>query len=200
METPTGIPACKSRNCIMADAANVDLKGCSENFYRKVTGSTLQPVLDTLEHVVNETSTWLEITTLLIEGYNDSSAELESLSKWIAERLHQDIPVHVTTFYPDWKMRDVPPTFKATVKRAREIAIANGIRHVYTGNVDDEEGDATFCHSCGLKLIQRNWHAVDEYLLRPDGECPNCETRCPGHFASAPGHRGCQRRTVSIAD
>jgi len=182
------------------DAANIDLKAFTEDFYRKVTGGALQPVLDTLEYIVNDTSTWIEITTLLIPGYNDSSSEVEALSKWIAERLHRDVPLHFTAFHPDWKMRDVPSTSAVAVKRAREIAMANGLKYVYTGNVNDDEGDATFCHSCGLKLIQRHWYEIGEYSLRPNGNCPNCGTRCPGHFSATPGDWGRRSHRILIPD
>ena len=181
------------------DAANVDLKAFSEDFYCKITGSALAPVLETLEYIAHESSTWLEITTLLIPGYNDSPGEIEALSQWIAERLGPDIPVHFSAFHPDWKMREVPHTPPATVKRARAIALSNGLRYVYTGNIHDDEGDATACHLCDFKLIQRHWYEIGEYALARDGSCPRCGTPCAGHFSSAAGSWGRRRRSVSIS-
>ena len=165
------------------DAANVDLKAFSDDFYFQQTGSHLAPVLDTLQHVRHETSCWLEITTLLIPGLNDSTAELEAMTRWIADHLGPDVPLHFSAFHPDYKMGDVPRTPAATLTRARRIARANGLRHVYTGNVHDAEGDTTFCPGCEAPLIQRDWHAVLHYGLDAQGGCPQCGTRIAGHFA-----------------
>ena len=119
------------------DAANVDLKGFTEAFYKKLCSASLAPVLETLEYLKHETDVWFEVTTLLIPGENDSDAEIEAMTQWVVERLGPEVPMHFTAFHPDWKMLDTPPTPPATLRRARDIAIKNGVRHVYTGNVND---------------------------------------------------------------
>ncbi|MBK8960947.1 MAG: AmmeMemoRadiSam system radical SAM enzyme [Proteobacteria bacterium] len=181
------------------DAANVDLKAFSEDFYRRVTGSALAPVLDTLEYIAHETRTWLEITTLLIPGMNDSDAELRALSAWVREHLGASVPLHFSAFHPDWKMRDVAATPPATLTRARQIALDAGLRHVYTGNVHDAAGDATRCHTCGHTLIQRDWYEIKDYTLTADGKCPRCATPCAGHFGSAAGRWGRRRVAIKLA-
>ncbi|OQA56039.1 MAG: Pyruvate formate-lyase 1-activating enzyme [Candidatus Omnitrophica bacterium ADurb.Bin277] len=167
------------------DAANVDLKGFSEDFYKKYCRASLAPVLETLEYIRRETKTWLEITTLLIPGLNDSAAEIDSLTKRIAETLGPDVPLHFTAFHPDYRITDVPPTSPAILRKARETAITNGIRYCYTGNVSDPEGESTFCHACGKKLIGRNWYKLTEWNLR-DGKCGFCGTPCAGIFECRP--------------
>ncbi|MDH5538467.1 MAG: AmmeMemoRadiSam system radical SAM enzyme, partial [Rhizobacter sp.] len=125
------------------DAANVDLKAFSDDFYFRQTGAHLAPVLDTLQYIVHETDCWLEITTLLIPGHNDSDAELQALTRWVAEQLGPDVPLHFSAFHPDHKMGDVPPTPPTTLTRARRIALGNGLHFVYTGNVHDTDGGST---------------------------------------------------------
>ena len=179
------------------DAANVDLKAFDEKFYWKLTGSHLQPVLETLEYIKRETDTWLEITTLLIPGENDSEAELQAMTQWIVERLGPDVPVHFSAFHPDWKMRDKPATPPETLRKARRIAMQNGIRYAYTGNVHDPEGDTTFCHHCGEALIQRDWYNIIGWNLE-HGHCPRCGTPCAGVFEDQPGTWGARRLPVDI--
>ncbi len=169
------------------DAANIDLKGFTEEFYWKLTGGHLQPVLDTLEYVYHHTDTWLEITTLLIPGKNDSDEEIDRMTQWIREHLGPGVPLHFTAFHPDWKMRDVPPTPPETLTRARRIAMDNGLYYVYTGNVHDREGGTTFCHACGETLIVRDWHLITQWNLAPGGTCPKCGTRVAGVFHDRPG-------------
>jgi pyruvate formate lyase activating enzyme len=164
------------------DAANIDLKGFSVAFYLKLTGAHLQPVLDTLAYVHHETDCWLEVTTLLIPGYNDSDAEITALTKWLAEELGQGIPLHFSAFHPDWKMTNVPPTPSATLSRVRRIALDAGLHHVYTGNVHDIDGGTTRCASCHKALIVRDWFQINEYHLLPNGSCPSCRARLAGHF------------------
>ncbi len=166
------------------DAANVDLKAFTDAFYQQQTGAHLGPVLDTLQHIHHETPCWLEITTLLIPGLNDSTPELEAMTGWIAEHLGPDVPLHFSAFHPDYKMGDVPATPAATLTRARRIALDHGLHHVYTGNVHDAQGDTTFCPGCGAPLIERDWHAVLRYALDEQGRCPHCATRIAGRFAS----------------
>ncbi|MGZ8982042.1 MAG: AmmeMemoRadiSam system radical SAM enzyme, partial [Burkholderiaceae bacterium] len=154
------------------DAANVDLKAFSEEFYFRLTGAHLQPVLDTLKYLVHETACWTEITTLLIPGKNDSDDELRRMSAWIAAELGPDVPLHFTAFHPDYKLDDVPATPDATLMRARRIAQEEGLQHVYTGNVHDTEGGTTFCPHCHSALIVRDWHRILRYEVTDDGRCP----------------------------
>jgi pyruvate formate lyase activating enzyme len=180
------------------DAANVDLKGFTEDFYQKLCTAHLQPVLDTLVYLKKETDVWFEITTLLIPGHNDSDAELEAETAWIVENLGPDVPVHFTAFHPDWKMLDTPPTPPATLSRARAIALKNGIRYAYTGNVYDAAGGSTYCHGCGALLIGRNWYELGAWNLTDDGKCLRCGTACAGVFDGRPGEWGRRRAPVRL--
>jgi len=164
------------------DAANVDLKAFTDEFYFKLTGAHLEPVLDTLRYIHHETSTWLEITTLLIPGKNDSEEELQAMTKWIARELGPTVPLHFSAFHPDYKLIDVPPTPARTLTRAREIAMHNGLHYVYTGNVHDTDGGTTYCPSCRTPLIVRDWYRIDDYRLTDDGRCPKCASPIAGHF------------------
>jgi len=138
------------------DAANVDLKAFTDDFYRRVSAARLQPVLDTLVHLRHETDVWFEITTLLIPGHNDSDGEIGGECAWIAEHLGPDVPLHFTAFHPDFKMRDVPPTPPQTLRRARDIALRAGLRYVYTGNVRDVDGGVGSTSS----ILKSGWNAV----------------------------------------
>jgi pyruvate formate lyase activating enzyme len=182
------------------DAANVDLKAFSERFYREVCGGHLQPVLDTLTYLKHETDVWFEITTLLIPGENDSDGELDELSSWVAEELGVDVPLHFTAFHPDWKMQDRPPTPPSTLTRARAIARDNGLRYVYTGNIHDREGDSTYCHECGERVIGRDWYILTDWHLNEEGSCAVCNTPCPGRFEAEPGVWGARRQPVRLRD
>ena len=164
------------------DAANIDLKSFSDEFYSKLCSGHLQPVLDNLAYVHHETDCWLEITTLLIPGHNDTDAELKALSAWVAKELGPDVPLHFTAFTPDWKMLDVPPTPSATLKKARSIALDAGLHYVYTGNVHDAEGDTTFCPKCRHAVVVRDWYEILHYDLSPQGTCPECGTTIAGRF------------------
>jgi len=164
------------------DAANVDLKAFTEDFYVKLTGSHLQPVLDTLVYLKHETNVWLEITTLLIPGKNDSDEEITALSHWIARELGPDVPLHFSAFHPDYKMPDVPATPPATLIRAREIALRAGLHYVYTGNIHNIEGDTTYCPVCKTPLIVRDWYQIKKYRLTDTGHCPQCHTQIVGRF------------------
>jgi pyruvate formate lyase activating enzyme len=178
------------------DAANVDLKGFTEGFYRTLCGARLGEVLDTLVWLRRETKVWLEITTLLIPGENDSDSELGALSAWVAAELGVDVPLHFTAFHPDWRMRDKPPTPPATLTRARAIAMAHGMRYVYTGNVHDPVGGGTYCHGCGTLLIGRDWHELSAWRLDPAGRCDKCGTAAAGVFEARPGTWGRRRQPV----
>jgi pyruvate formate lyase activating enzyme len=164
------------------DAANVDLKGFTDDFYFKLCGARLQPVLDTLVYLKHETDVWFEITTLLIPGKNDSDAEIEAESKWIMRELGPDVPLHFTAFHPDYKMTDIPHTPASTLTRARKIALAEGLRYVYTGNVHDKEGGTTFCPGCGKAVIVRDWYEILSYAVTPQGRCRHCDTPLPGRY------------------
>ena len=181
------------------DAANVDLKAFTDEFYFKQTGAHLQPVLDTLIYLARETFVWLEITTLLIPGKNDSDAELQAMCAWIARELGVDVPLHFTAFHPDWKMRDIPATPPATLSRARAIAQRAGLRHVYTGNVHDTAGGTTACPQCTQPLIVRDGHEVLDYRLDAAGCCAHCGTAIAGRFDTGPGAHGRRRVPVRIS-
>lgn len=180
------------------DAANVDLKAFTERFYYKVCGGSLTPVLETLEYLKHETNVWLEITTLLIPGENDSDDELDRLTRWIADRLGPDVPLHFTAFHPDWKMLDKPRTPPATLARARHVALANGLHYVYTGNIHDSEGGSTYCPSCRTRVIERDWYELGRWLVTEAGACRRCGTRIPGVFDGAPGGWGARRLGVRL--
>jgi len=181
------------------DAANVDLKAFTDEFYVALCGGHLQPVLDTLAYIHHETDCWLEITTLLIPGHNDSTTEIKTLSEWVARELGPDVPLHFSAFHPDWKMDDLPPTPPSTLTRARHIAMDAGLHFVYTGNVHDTEGDTTFCPACHAALIVRDWYAIRHYDLPDNGCCPHCHTRIPGHFGHFGKPFGSHRIPVRLA-
>ena len=183
------------------DAANIDLKSFNEDFYYRLCGGHLQPVLETLEYLRHETAIWLELTTLLIPGENDSDAELEALSQWIAERLDPEVPLHFSAFHPEWKLLDRPPTPMATLRRAREIALRNGLHYVYTGNVHDFRGSSTYCHRCGEMLIGRDWYELSTWNLESVGTtavCGACRAPLPGVFEERPGEWGSRRQPVHV--
>jgi pyruvate formate lyase activating enzyme len=180
------------------DAANVDLKAFTEDFYFKLTGSHLQPVLDTLKYLKHETSVWFEITTLLIPGKNDSDEEITAMCKWIKKELGTDVPLHFSAFHPDYKMPDVPATPPTTLVRARNIALQHGLQYVYTGNVHNQEGDSTFCPSCHSVLIERDWYEINQYRLTDSGHCPDCGTAVAGRFDTQAGSFGRKRIPIAI--
>jgi pyruvate formate lyase activating enzyme len=164
------------------DAANVDLKGFTDDFYHSLCAGHLQPVLDTLAYIHHETQCWLEITTLIIPGQNDSEQEITALSQWIAKELGPDVPLHFSAFHPDYRMMDIPATPGATLNRARKIAMEQGLHYVYIGNVHDPAGDTTYCPKCQAALIERDWYQINAYHLSDDGHCPHCGTAIAGCF------------------
>ena len=180
------------------DAANVDLKGFTDEFYFKLCAARLKPVLDTLVYLEHETDVWYEITTLLIPGKNDSNEEIEAESKWIRKELGPDVPLHFTAFHPDYKMMDTPHTPPATLRRAREIALAEGLHYVFTGNVHDAEGGTTYCPSCRAPLIVRDWYEIERYRVTPEGRCPQCGGAIAGVFEKFTGQFGRRRIPVAI--
>jgi pyruvate formate lyase activating enzyme len=180
------------------DAANVDLKGFTERFYADVCAAHLAPVLETLTYLKHETEVWFEITNLLIPGLNDSDEEIDAMTSWVVEALGPDVPMHFTAFHPDYKLLDRPPTPGATLSRARRIALANGVRYPYTGNVHDREGGSTYCGSCDEVVIERDWYRLGAYQLTEDGDCEACGCRVPGVFAGPPGSWGSSRLPVRL--
>lgn len=178
------------------DAANVDLKGFTDTFYQQRCGARLDSVLETLVYLKQETTLWLELTTLLIPGENDSDAELHAMTRWVLNELGPDVPHHFTAFHPDYKMRNLPPTPTATLSRAREIAMGNGLRYVYTGNVRDESGGSTYCPACGARVIGRDGYEITAWALTDEGACQACGMRIPGVFAGPHGTWGGRRRAV----
>jgi pyruvate formate lyase activating enzyme len=180
------------------DAANVDLKAFTEEFYYRLAKGHLQPVLDTLVYLKHETDVWFEITTLIIPGWNDAPNEIEQMTQWVVEHLGPDVPMHFTAFHPDWQMRDVASTPAKTLTRARDIAMQAGVRYAYTGNVHDLRGGSTICHSCGQTLIARDWYTLETWSLTDDGCCASCGTPCAGIFDGPPGTWGAKRLPVRI--
>jgi pyruvate formate lyase activating enzyme len=181
------------------DAANVDLKAFTDEFYVKYCGAHLQPVLDTLIYLCRETTVWVELTTLLIPGLNDSDTEISAMSAWIARELGTDVPLHFTAFHPDYKMTGIPATLPDSLRRARQIAQDAGLRYVYVGNVHDRTGDTTCCPSCHHALIVRDWYNIEQYRVTHDGHCPDCHTAIAGHYEQYSGAFGRCRIPVSPA-
>lgn len=179
------------------DAANVDLKAFSDGFYRDLCFAELTPVLETLRWVHRETDVWLELTTLVIPGHNDSDDELTRLAAWVARELGPDVPLHLSAFHPDYRMNEVPRTPRATLQRARRLAQAEGLRYVYTGNVHDRDGDTTRCPSCQAAVIERDWYTMLGWNLA-DGSCGSCGTPIAGVFEAQPGRWGAKRQPIRI--
>jgi pyruvate formate lyase activating enzyme len=182
------------------DAANIDLKAFTEGFYHKICGAGLAPVLETLEYLKHETDVWFELTTLLIPGENDSHAELDRMTSWVVEKLGPDVPMHFSAFHPDWKMLDHQATPSSTLVRARDIALNNGVRYAYVGNVHDKRADSTYCHGCGEMLIGRDWYVLSDWNLTEGGACRHCGMSCAGVFDGPPGNWGAKRQPVRLAD
>jgi pyruvate formate lyase activating enzyme len=193
-------PAPRTELFAAMDAANVDLKGFTESFYRKLCAGSLAPVLDTLVYLRRETRVWLEVTTLLIPGENDSDTELHAAAAWFAEQLGPEVPWHFTAFHPDYRMLDKAPTPGATLTRARRIARSYGLRYVYTGNVHDPEGQSTYCHACGALVIGRDGYTLTAFSLDERGRCCGCGAPCAGVFEAEPGRWGARRRPVRLAE
>jgi len=191
-------PAAREEFYRSMDAANVDLKSFSERFYQRLCGAHLQPVLDTLKYIKEETRVWLEITTLLIPGENDSEAEIDALSSWIREHLGADVPLHLSAFHPAWKMSDKPSTPPNTLYRARDISRRNGLHYVYTGNIRHPGGSTTLCSNCGQALIYREGYQITGWNFAAPGRCSRCTTPCAGVFESYPGKWGAQRLPIRL--
>jgi pyruvate formate lyase activating enzyme len=169
------------------DAANIDLKGFTEHFYEKLCFAHLGPVLDTLRFLKCETKVWLELTTLLIPGQNDSEQEVAQLCEWVMENLGPLTPLHFTAFHPDFKLLDIPRTPPATLQRARRQALRTGLHHVYTGNIHDPEGQSSYCSACGARIIERSGYQIGAFGLDAEARCLQCGVRAVGHFDARPG-------------
>lgn len=181
------------------NATNIDLKGFTQPFYKKICGGELAAVLDTLKYVHQETNVWLEVTNLLIPGENDSDQELNYLCQWFYDNLGTDVPLHFSAFHPDWKMKDKPQTPAQTLNRAREIALNHDLTYVYTGNVHDPAGSSTYCPNCGTQIIERDWYILGKYDLNSDGHCLHCQYKIPGYFNGPAGHWGAKRVPVYLS-
>ncbi len=179
------------------DAANVDLKAFTERFYDRLCFAHLQPVLETLLYLKNHTRVWFELTTLVIPGENDSPEELGRMFEWIAENLGVDVPLHLSAFHPAFKLLDRPPTPARTLVRARQQAMEQGLRYVYTGNIVDPEGQATRCPGCGQVVIERDWYELGAWRLK-GSRCAACGQEIAGRFEGAPGRWGRQRQPVRL--
>jgi pyruvate formate lyase activating enzyme len=180
------------------DAANVDLKGFTEQFYHKICHGHIQPVLDTLCYLKNETQVWFEITTLLIPDENDSEQELHAMCQWIREHLGQDVPLHFSAFHPDFKMLTKPATPLSTLLKARSIALSYGLHYVYCGNVSDVKSDSTYCPNCHERVIERNWYQLGQYQLDQSGHCQHCHYTLAGVFDGPKGNFGQQRLPIQF--
>ncbi|HAA91195.1 MAG: AmmeMemoRadiSam system radical SAM enzyme [Rhodospirillaceae bacterium] len=192
--------AARSEFYASMDAVNIDLKAFTEGFYRSLCSAGLEDVQETLKYIHHETDTWLEITTLLIPGENDSEAELHELSQWVMSELGPNVPIHFTAFHPDYKMLDKVRTPKETLIRAWQIARATGLHYVYTGNIHDEPTNSTYCHQCGLKVIGRDWHMLSDWELDEHGNCTRCGSACAGVFEPRPGNWGRKRQPVRLKE
>jgi pyruvate formate lyase activating enzyme len=179
------------------DAANVDLKGFTDQFYHRLCFGQLEAVLDTLKYLHQETNVWFEVTTLLIPGENDSAPELNQAAEWFTANLGLDVPWHFTAFHPDFKMLDKPCTPAETLTRARQIASSHGLHYVYTGNVHDTDGGSTWCPGCGSLLIERDWFALGRWNLN-NNRCASCGYQIAGKFERNAGTWGPRRLAVSL--
>jgi pyruvate formate lyase activating enzyme len=180
------------------DAVNIDLKAFSEKYYHKICGGHLDAVLDTIDWAVNKCPVWVELTTLVIPGHNDSDDELQRMCQWVVDTIGPDVPMHFSRFHPDWKMMDVPPTPPQTLTRARQIAMDAGVHFAYVGNVHDSDGDTTFCPNCHKPVIERDWYELLAYELDGNGACRHCGHALPGLFADSPGTWGRRRLPVTL--
>jgi len=159
---------------------NIDLKSFRDDFYRKVCKARLQPVLDTIERL-KRAGVWIEVTTLIIPGHNDSVEELTEIAQFI-KGVGPEIPWHVSAFHPTYQMMDRPRTAAEILLKAREIGLTAGLRYVYTGNIPGQGGENTYCYSCGEVLIERLGFAIKGFILQ-DGKCPKCQTAIDGVWA-----------------
>ena len=182
------------------DAANIDLKSFTEDFYWKLTGGHLNDVLETLRYLKHKTDVWFELTTLIIPGKNDSDAEILEMSRWVVNELGTDVPMHFSAFHPDFKMTNIGRTPSDTLLRARDIAMQSGVDYVYAGNIIDRESNSSWCPKCGHLLIERQSYQLGEWGLTPEGHCEKCAHPIPGVFEATPGSWGTKRMPIRMAD
>ena len=180
------------------DAANIDLKAFNQGFYKKLTGSELTEVLETIDFVVNETDCRVELTTLLIPNENDSMDEISKMSQWIIDHCGDSVPLHFTKYHPDYRMMNNPATPQSTLETARKIALDCGLKYVYTGNVIDPAGQATYCPNCSQKMIGRDYYEISEWHLQ-QGHCQQCGHPIAGVFVDQPGHWGNRRQPIRLS-
>lgn len=180
------------------DAANIDLKAFNDTFYQKLTGAKLQPVLDTIEYVANQTDCWLELTTLLIPNENDSVEEIQAMCQWVKTHCGDSVPLHFTAYHPDYRMMDNPATPASTLEMARDIAMQAGLKYVYTGNVFDPTGQSTYCPNCQKKLIGRHQYEISEWHLDSEGSCTYCHHKLDGILNAEPGNWGNRRLPIQL--
>ncbi len=162
------------------DAINVDLKSFNDDFYRTVCKARLEPVLQTLKYIAHNTDIWLEVTTLLIPGANDSADEIQSIANFIAHQLGPHVPWHISRFYPNFERTNTPPTPRETLTKAYKIGKQAGLRYIYTGNIPGDKHESTFCYNCNQLLIKRIGYTIDRINLNNDNTCPNCGTKLDG--------------------
>ena len=162
------------------DAIKVDLKGFTEDYYRRLCKGKLEPVLKTLE-VIKGSGVWLELVHLCIPGQNDSEAEIRAMCRWVKEHLGRDVPMHFTRFHPEFQMKNVPPTPNATLIRCREIGLGEGLHFVYTGNVPGLAGEHTLCPACGKAVVERRGFELESMHLK-NGNCAFCGHKIPGRW------------------
>lgn len=182
------------------DAANVDLKAFTDQFYRSLAFARLEPVLETLRWLKHESSTWIEITNLLIPGENDSVEEIDRFTDWILENVGHETPIHFTAFHPDFKMQDKPRTPHETLIRARQQALRKGVRYAYVGNVLDRERQSTYCPKCANLVIERDHYQMGRFDLSPGGNCRACGESIAGVFEDERGDWGRKRLPISIGN
>jgi pyruvate formate lyase activating enzyme len=181
------------------DATNVDLKAFTDDFYDKLCFAELGPVLDTLCWLKEDAKVWLEVTTLLIPGRNDSEGEVQRLCEWFVKNLGAETPLHFSAFHPDFKLQDSPRTPASTVIRARRQALDAGLKHVYVGNIAHDAGQITACANCGQELLSRSGYRVTNFRLNERGACYACETPLRGYFERMPGRFGSRRIPLAIS-
>ena len=179
------------------DAANVDLKAFTEEFYRTQCSAHLEPVKETLRYLVRETRLWLEVTTLLIPGRNDSPEEIDQLCDWFVRELGPDVPLHFSAFHPDFKMTDTPRTPASTCLRARDQALRHGLRYVYTGNLQHPDSETTYCPQCAAPVIERHGYLIEAYRLNGN-RCSHCDAPLAGHFDDSPPHEAWGSRRMRV--
>ena len=182
------------------DAANIDLKAFTQDFYHSLCTAGLEPVLDTCLYLKQETDVWFELTTLLIPGENDGEAEIEELSQWVMEHLGPDVPIHFSAYHPDFRMLDKPRTPPETLLAAHRIAKQAGLNHVYTGNIHHPPTDTTYCPGCDEPLILRDWYELNSWNIGQGGHCKSCGTAVAGVFDDQPGTWGRKRQPVRLAN